>query len=400
MIEEWLSQAMHIAMVVFGFGFLIFVHEFGHFIVAKWKGVKVTKFSLGFGPAIFTFRMGETQYALSIIPLGGFCKLAGERLQGKDEQAEQEDADVPPERLLTSKTVGQRALIFAAGAFLNLAVAFPLGVLMVMIGGPAPIAKVSVAPGGAYTAGVHSGDVIKSINNQPVHYWSEMVAAVKKAPIKDPFPVTVDRDGAVKTYQVVRADESDDLGLQLQAETVIGFVHPAGPARKAGIKLGDELISVAKLDEPAVQIKRWQDFEDVIRSSPNAQVTITVKRKKSDRNGGPMTTEIAVTPDKETDYEIGVEYGNGADAVIHSVQGDSPASRAGLQPGDVITAINGKGTTTWSDITSAVNQAGFAIPISLLRDGRKIDLNHGSKRRLTRATGRIDSGRYYSKNRE
>ena len=213
MIERWLIQIGYGLMVVAGFGFLVFVHEFGHFIVAKWKGVKVTKFSLGFGPALFKFRRGETEYALSIIPLGGFCKLAGEMVQDADKQSEAEE-EVPPERLLTSKTVGQRAQIFAAGAILNLLVALPLGVLMALVGGDVPIAKVEAGAGGAYVAGIHSGDLVTSVNDKPVHFWFEMEEAIADAPIKTPFPVTVERtaaDGTVqtKTYQVEREDESD-----------------------------------------------------------------------------------------------------------------------------------------------------------------------------------------------
>jgi len=385
MFEQWSTYALHVAMVVVGFGFLIFVHEFGHFIIAKWKGVRVIKFSLGFGPAIFSFRMGETQYALSIIPFGGFCKLAGEIIREKDGRPE-EEANIPPERLMASKTVGQRAQIFAAGAIMNLLVALPLGVLMVLIGGQTPIAKVDPqgGQGSAYSAGIHAGDMVTSVNGQPVHFWFELENAIEQAPINKPFPVTVDRrvtptgggrgeEVVSKTYTVVRANESDYLGLQRYAETIIGSVHPASPARKAGLKLGDEIVSVARPGEEAIPVNKWRDFEAVTRSSPGEEITITVRRKTSGKDEY-ETVEVPVTPEEETDYEIGVEFGNGAQPVVSSVQGDSPASRAGIEAGDHITAINGADIRNWGDITKAVRQAGVTVPITLLRAGQEINI--------------------------
>jgi len=383
MFDQVLSQATHIAMVVVGFGFLIFVHELGHFIIAKRKGVRVVKFSLGFGPPIFSFRRGETQYALSIIPLGGFCKLAGETMHEKEERSEDE-ADVPPERLLVSKTVGQRAQIFAAGAVMNLLVAFPLGILMVLIGGQTPIAKVDPEgkAGGAYSAGIHSGDLVTSVNGRPVHFWFELEDAIEKAPVNEPFPITVERRVAPagegegqtvsKTYMVTRTDKSDYLGLQPYAGTTIGFVHPAGRGRKAGLKLGDEIVSVTRPGEQPVPVRQWHEFESVARSSPEKPIIITVRRKTSGNEY--KTIDIPVTPEEETDYEIGVELDNGARPVVGCVQGDSPASRAGIKAGDRITVINGTDIKNWGDITKAIKEAGVTIPITVQRGGRDVNV--------------------------
>lgn len=378
MIERWLIQIGYGLMVLAGFGFLIFVHEFGHFIVAKWKGVTVIKFSLGFGPALFKFRKGETEYALSIIPLGGFCKLAGEMVQDGDKESEEQE-EIPPERMLKSKTVGQRAQIFAAGAFLNLLVAFPLGVLMALIGGDAPIAKVEPGASSAFVAGIGTGDLVTSVNGEKVHFWSEMQDAIARAPVKKPFPVTIERtaaDGSVqtKTYQMERENESDlFLGLQPYMEIKIGFVHPASPARRAGLKKGDEILSVRKLDGPVVPVQDWQDFESAVRSSPGTQVTLTVRRKNSRKEGGYEDLDIAITPEKETSYDIGIEFGSGeADPIVAAVQGDSPAARAGIHGGDRIVTIDGKEIRKWGDILTAIKEAGLVIPMTLARNGEEV----------------------------
>ncbi|NQT21723.1 MAG: RIP metalloprotease RseP [Planctomycetes bacterium] len=381
MLEHWLIQVGYVAMVIAGFGFLIFIHEFGHFIVAKWKGVKVIKFSLGFGPAFFKFRKGETEYALSIIPLGGFCKLAGEMIKDEGKQSEEGENDIPPERLLTSKTVGQRAQIFAAGAALNLLVAFPLGVLMVLVGGDEPIAKVDAGPGGAYVAGIHTGDLVTSVNGEEVRFWYQMTDAIANAPLEKPFPVTVERvddDGTAqtRTYQVMRESNEDlTLGLGLYTEIKIGFVHPASPARKAGLKKGDEIVTVKKLEGTAAPVSEWWDFESVIRSSPGKQITIGIRRKNPNEENGYESRDIAVTPEEETSYEIGVVFGSGlAEPIIGLVQGDSPASGAGIRSGDRIIAIDGKEMSTWSDITNAIKGAGLVIHITIERVGAEMNV--------------------------
>ena len=109
---ETLSTVIYWLEVVFGLGFVIFIHELGHFLLAKWNGVKVEKFSIGFGPTLLGFRRGETEYVLAAIPLGGFVKMLGEGLE------EEANKSTDP-RSFTNKSVGARMAIISAGVIMN-----------------------------------------------------------------------------------------------------------------------------------------------------------------------------------------------------------------------------------------------------------------------------------------
>jgi len=376
MLAKLFSEAWLIVMVIVGFGFLIFIHEFGHFIVAKWKGVLVRKFSLGFGPALIHFTLGETEYAISLIPLGGYCKLAGEMMQPEEATGasgkKKEDEDVPPERLLGSKTVWQRMQIFAAGAILNLAAVFPLGILVALIGGQEAITQVTVGPGTAYEAGLHSGDIVKSVNGTPVKYRFEMEDAIEKIPAGRPFTMTVDRDGQELSFELTREDERDYLGLGNHVQPVIGGIHPTSAGRKAGLKIGDRIVSVKKLDEEPVKVESWSDFEAVARSSPGVQVTITVERENPAAEGTFETEEIHLTPEEVPRFSIGVKFD--LDPYVGMVQGDSPAKKAGIMPGDRIVSIDGKDVQRWSDVLDYISAGGVDLAMVVARNGEEVSL--------------------------
>jgi len=376
MFGAFFSEAWSIALVILGFGFLIFIHEFGHFIVAKRKGVLVSKFSLGFGPALIRFTIGETEYAVSIIPLGGYCKLAGEMMQPEEAKGaagkKKEDENVPPERLLSSKSVGQRMQIFAAGALMNLIAAFPLGILMAAIGGQEVIPQVSVLPGSAYEAGIHSGDIITSVNGTPVEYWFQVEDAIEDIPPGTPFSIELKRDGRKLTYQVTRKSEDDDLGLAFCLQPVIGGLSPAGPGRKAGLRIGDRITAVKPLEKDLVPVDDWSDFERVVRNSPGMQIIVRVQREDPDTEGGFITEDIPVTPEKVPYYSIGVRLDR--QPYIGAVQGDSPAARAGFKPGDRIVSIDGNPVRNWSDITTAIANGGVDLAVTVERDGEELRL--------------------------
>jgi len=118
---EQFTQALQIALVILGgilgFGLLIFIHEFGHFITAKLHKIKVNEFALGMGPKIFSFVKGETRYSLRLFPVGGFCSMEGEDEESEDDRA------------FNKKAVWRRITVVAAGAFFN----FVLGFILVLI---------------------------------------------------------------------------------------------------------------------------------------------------------------------------------------------------------------------------------------------------------------------------
>ena len=127
-----MSMLWHTLVVAAGVGFLIFIHELGHFLVAKWVGVRVERFSLGFGPKIFCRKVGETEYCISAIPLGGYVKMVGQddmKVQAPDDIPEEERA-----RSFLHKSVGKRSLIILAGPVMNVVLAVILMPLAYMNG--------------------------------------------------------------------------------------------------------------------------------------------------------------------------------------------------------------------------------------------------------------------------
>src|SRR5271166_6790613 len=110
---ETLSWFWNVFKVLFGLGFVIFIHELGHFVLAKWNGVKVEKFSIGFGPTLLGFKRGETEYVIAAVPLGGFVKMLGEGLE------EEANKSTDP-RAFTNKSVGARMAIISAGVIMNI----------------------------------------------------------------------------------------------------------------------------------------------------------------------------------------------------------------------------------------------------------------------------------------
>lgn len=158
---------------VFVFGVLVFIHEFGHFIVAKKNGIRVEQFSFGFGPKLFSKKVGDTEYLLSLIPLGGYIKMAGDE-PGKKRKKK------PWEFL--SKSCGQRAQVIVAGPALNYLLAFILFSLTFLVGAPALTTRV----GGvlddypAKKARIQENDLILKVDGQDVKYWDEMASIIHK----------------------------------------------------------------------------------------------------------------------------------------------------------------------------------------------------------------------------
>ncbi|MBL7069828.1 MAG: RIP metalloprotease RseP [Candidatus Omnitrophica bacterium] len=164
---------LNIIAVVIVFSILIVVHEFGHFMMAKRCGVKVERFSLGFGPKLISIKKGETEYMISLVPLGGYVKLAGESHQDKLTGEGWEFLSKPP---------GQRFKIVACGPFLNYILGIILFSLVFMIGAPTLTNKVGevLEDYPAYASGIRPGDKIVSIDGKEVRYWHELTEIMHK----------------------------------------------------------------------------------------------------------------------------------------------------------------------------------------------------------------------------
>ena len=157
-------------------GVLVFVHELGHFLLAKRLGVGVITFSLGFGPKLIGRKFGETQYQIAAVPLGGFVKLIGEN---SEEEVKEEDRA----RSFSAQPIWKRALIIGAGPFFNLLFAALLFSSLNMSGIPYLPSKVGeVSPGlPAETAGLKKGDVVLSIDGETVSKWDDISRIIRSS---------------------------------------------------------------------------------------------------------------------------------------------------------------------------------------------------------------------------
>jgi len=167
-------------------GLLILVHELGHFMVAKWLDVKVEKFSIGFGPRLFAFTKGETEYMISAFPLGGYVKLMGE---GPEEELKNDP------REFASRPVSHRMAIIIAGPLMNLILTFLLFPLVFMIGVNLPAYLDSEVEAGwvmedspASESGIHPGDLIYRIDGEEVKGWEQVVTVFASSPGRRIFP--------------------------------------------------------------------------------------------------------------------------------------------------------------------------------------------------------------------
>jgi regulator of sigma E protease len=229
---------------VFLLGVVIFVHESGHFLVAKAFGMRVLAFSLGFGKRIWGFQRGETEYRIAALPLGGYVKLAGE---------EAEETSTDPRDFL-NRPRWQRILVYLAGPTMNalLAVLLVWGLFVAGIDIPAlqsiPTVVGEIEAGSAgEQAGFRSGDEIVAVEGHAVDRWQDVAFAVMTS-IGRPVHFEVVRDGAkvalVATPAKPAGYDFGDIGVYPKLLAKVGQVMPGSPAERAGFAHGDEIRAV------------------------------------------------------------------------------------------------------------------------------------------------------------
>ena len=240
-------------------GVLVTFHELGHYVVARWCGVKVLRFSVGMGRVIWSKRFGrdQTEWALSVLPLGGYVKM----LDVRDHDGEIAAQDMPRE--FTSQPVGKRIAIVIAGPLANFLLAIAILAGVYVHGMPEPVARIAVAESSsAQRAGLQQGDLITEVNGESVRSWAEfrwqLIQAVMR---EESVRLTVQRANNERSNwlsevvlpaqalpeQDIDSELFDRLGLSLaRPPALLGEIVPGGPAAEAGLQAGDQIQTVDK----------------------------------------------------------------------------------------------------------------------------------------------------------
>ena len=295
-------------------GILIFVHEFGHFIIAKRTGVGVEKFSLGFGPKLIGFKMGETQYMISAIPLGGYVKLKGEN---PDEPLTNDPKE------FGSRSIGVRWAIVFAGPLMNFLLTFMLMPLVYIIGiqvptflEKEPVVHWVAENTPAMIAGFQVGDQILTVNGEEVKNWKFFNALIQSQLGKD-VKIEIKRNNKIQDKRVSLNSDvlgMGGIGLFHQMDAQVSGVANGSPAYEAGLKPGDLIKEIA-----GSKVTHWIQMSEIIKENPGEDVTFKIERE-----GRPLTFKIRPV------------------AIIDKVDKQSPAYRAGLRAGDALLTINAK----------------------------------------------------------
>jgi len=236
-----MTEIARLLMVAGGIGLVIFVHELGHFLAARWCKVRVEVFSLGFGPKLFGWRSGSTVYQIAALPLGGFVKMLGE---------EREGGAAPAPDSLQAKSVSQRFLIYSGGVLMNMLFALTVFPIVLAVGVPMnePVVG-AVAPGSpAWRAGIQPDTRILAVHDTPVQDFLGIRTAVALGS-HERTELLIQRPGSNKPETIVLQPEfSSALGLYtigigsgISRERAI-VVEPGSPAAQAGLRDGDRLV--------------------------------------------------------------------------------------------------------------------------------------------------------------
>lgn len=268
-------------------GVLIFVHEAGHFVAAKWAGIYVHRFSLGLGGPIpwLTFKRGETEYSISWLPLGGYVKMASreEDIGSSALEGGAPTAQVPSDRVFEAKPVWVRMIVILAGVAMNALFAWAVFAFLAYKNGRQadPVTTVgrvveeSLPPAANALKQIRPGAQIVRVNGDTVKSWDEVVMSIVNAPEPD---VRLElADGS----QVVLPIHPDALeqriksaqAIQPYRAPVVGQVLSGKPAAEAGIQRGDTIVAV-----DGRPTKQWYDLVEILQSSPGRELTLEVAR--------------------------------------------------------------------------------------------------------------------------
>lgn len=355
-------------------GILIVGHEFGHYLVARWCGVKVLRFSVGFGKPLLLRRYGpdQTEWALAAFPLGGYVKMLDER-----------EAPVAPQELhraFNRQPVTKRFAIVLAGPVANflLAITFYWGMYVYGVDELRPILGAPVAGSASAAAGIEDGEEVISLNGTKILTWQDLRWEILQRAL-DRQPIVMDvanARGEIATRRLdlsnldtreLEGDMLQQLGMRLyrpRAPAVVGKVFPGSVAEQAGLKSGDLVLRAGDR-----QVEFWADLVGIIRDAPGQEIALEVRR------GGEMLL-LRVVPGESVEHgnrvgRIGIamhDDGNSRNRLVTTVRyGPFDAlAKATAQTWDTAVfslSILGKmvvGDVSWRNLSGPVTIADYA----------------------------------------
>ncbi|MFL5618323.1 MAG: RIP metalloprotease RseP [Gemmatimonadaceae bacterium] len=348
------------------FGLVIFVHELGHFVAAKLTGVYAPRFSIGFGPALFRRRRGETEYVLAALPLGGYVRMASRHdaeaavLEGGSEDSSAlrpEDPgydpnamkpfgprEIPEHRWFESKSLAARLFIMVAGVVMNVVLAYAVYVVInVRYGEPVVpsrvVGAVAPLPGAPALAQISAGDTITAIDGAAVQSWNQVAERIVKSDAdtlairtnRGEVRIPVGRSGQPSPTDVARA-------IDVHLPPIIGDVVPGTPAARAGLRGGDSVASIG-----GAPLRGWSDLLERVSASPGVDLAFVIVR-------GGQRVPVTLRPESTTVRDPSTRQSRTVGRI-----GAYNASISSRQPMPVGRALSVAGEQTWATGTQIVD---------------------------------------------
>ena len=348
---ELLQTVLAFTVVI---GVLVTIHEYGHYLVARWCDVKVLRFSVGMGKVIWSRRFGpdQTEWAISAVPLGGYVKMLDARDTDAGDIAE---ADLPRE--FTRQSVWKRIAIVSAGPLANFLLAIAIFTGLYSYGIPEPVSRIAVQPASlAERSGLRSGDTVTEINGTAIQAWSELrwhllKAAMNQQSARVSF-VRETEAGRDQLHQIVldlsglSSDAADQhmlekLGIDLsRPPAVLGKILPGGPASAAGLKEGDRILRIEGL-----AVVDAMAFIERLQSSPGQPLIIEGLRHQQ-----PFSVQVTPVAERVGEKVVG--------RIMAQIDLSSSSTVVKLGP--------------WQALTKAVNKTWDTCAVTLTMLGKML----------------------------
>lgn len=394
-----LGSVWSYVLIILGFSLVVFVHELGHFLAAKWAGVRVEKFCIGFGRELFGFTRGGTRYGFNVLPLGGYVKMLGQEDFVVDKSGEYKVKDIPDS--FTGKSIGKRMVIVSAGVVMNLifaAIAFTI-INMVGMWRPPAIAGYVVEDSPAGRAGLLPGDKILEINGQSISNFMDMMNRIMLSDPDEVLTLKIERDGRIVSPspelrpEYVKENERRQIGVAPAETQRVGTSYMRNPETIPEDELRDnDEIHAMIIDGKTVPVTEIGDVRRAMMQARGMPVELVVKRPENieELAGEELVEFDPPIKSKTLHVHAKAEWL----PLAYSDSDNSPASllglaprlrvvavydgksfaKAGVQAGDVITRIGKYDCPTYGELESALKEAGdTGAEIEVRRRGVKRD---------------------------